>query len=100
MTRSDTQHLYSAALALANKVRAKLGLKPATHLAKGELRDIYACPISSTIQGRSKRLLVSTGMENVRAHMIGGKKVLVAVTPDAFDFIERFDDGQFPELIR
>ena len=89
------------ALKFANAVRVKLGRKPVTRLRKGEECSATRCPIARTIGGQiwidvtERRAAAYTDIDDLRyvrnPFLVGGRR--------AADFIEEFDDGNYPELV-
>lgn len=90
----------TGALAFANKVREKLGLKPMDKLVKGNIGLASHCPITNTILARTRRgLRVSTGYRRCEIYDKDGAHIAaVPLTEMASRFARKFDEGSFPDL--
>ncbi len=96
--------LKSEALRLANDVRSELGLSRRSHLVGG-MRDIPDhCPISRTIRDGQAGLSVSIEGGEVSIWVgsietVGDPDHSYKLGTAAADFTDRFDRGEFPDLV-
>lgn len=90
------------ALEEINRFRDAFGLKPARVLKKGRIRRPTSCPIAATIKGRSS-LRVHVGndaYEIINLRSDGPPKMVGSCSATFQQFMELFDNGHLPELIK
>lgn len=114
MTIATPEQCKAAALKVANKMRRLLNLPPVESLYPGDVGLGDSCAISATVfdddLDRSK-WRISTSGGHLRAYAIDDKtyslyisqpkhEIKMKNTPGAASFVHRFDNREFPELIK
>lgn len=92
-----------AALQSANRIRkAAFGLPPVDHLYKGEKMEEANCPITNTILDddleRGDQTIDTVG-KAVEISKDMDDLVSYPLSATAYQFVQKFDDGEFPHLI-
>jgi len=85
-----------------NRARRYMGLRPIKRLPKGIVGDSFSCPIGTALQKKIE-VPASEGVEDQNHVMLPFEEdaSIKLLTTDAVDsFIEEFDMGNYPELIR
>lgn len=89
------------ALRFANSLRREIGLKPAAKLAPGKTYSDDADAIANTVRLNNKRVQsVVVDPSAVRVTLTSGKTIERKTPQGVQNFLDAFDDGRYPELIR
>lgn len=90
-------------LAECNRIRKMLAMKPAKRVRKGVRYSACDCPVAKTIAGGT--FVNTSGSKQFSGVWWGDftkpedKPVLLDPAPYLTDFGNRFDNGEFPELV-
>lgn len=89
-----------AALEAANRALCELGGGQAERLDPGERESAISCPIGRTVKRTNPNLWVEVadGAIVARSEEDAGEAVL-ALSPQAERFTQRFDQGAYPHLL-
>ncbi len=95
----DDSTVLGSTLRWVNQLRVKLGLEKIDHLPPGVQNDEHSCPIAIALEGMYN--VNSDGIEANLDLMPDGSKPewWIDLPPSARTFVERFDNGRYPELI-
>ena len=83
-------YAYEAALAFANKLRRARGAAPLDELPKGHQTSLSYCPLA-----RATEAQVDTN-----EIQMGDDGQWLQLPRDVARFVEKFDDGKYPELVK
>lgn len=95
------QRLRTAALKVANEVRAMLGLSPVKELQPGKMQDPTSCAIAKTLlEGLGPEWSARAGYGRISLGVRGDRSSRKGIsTPyDARRFMDYFDTGYMPDL--
>lgn len=84
------------ALKFANKIRKLTGQPPIEQLPTGRVQSARSCPIAMALSN-GVRFSILHDTAEFRYERIDGE---ISLPADVASFIERFDDKQYPHLIR
>lgn len=77
-----------------NKIREELGMEPIHELPKGKRKSPYSCPVAQGLKNSHKVIVNS-----VYVHLgMGDSKIQYILPTHVGRFVERFDEGKYPEL--
>jgi len=113
---SENYTLMTKALRLVNDFRNRVGRKTLKKLPKGEMSNAKACPLYNAIDASctaidSDDAIFSNAKDAIQAATAWGTRVrigggldkgkYIVTCPKVFDeFIDRFDSGEIPSLIK
>ena len=96
MSKTPRYTLFQAVLDWCNSIRTAKNLEPLDYLPKGVKTDGYSCPC-----GKATGVFVGcSGWADTKEDYDSYPRIGHPNTDAVAEFVERFDNGEFPELIQ